>query len=792
MFSLASVKRIVPDAAIIALSNCGGTALDPERFAGHLVRTDLSELDFLRIYNALIFPNGVRKTTGRARNTGPLRALSDRGIIGQPGTRLRVLEVGASAGLDALATRALLEERGAVVDRYDLRDLHTHILYDPQRGLVFDEDKNLVQVDFGTHFVGIHFSYARPYQRVLNAPKQLRPWLLSKRLRWEDSPHMVRIPLVHADVDLSERSPFRLQRANVFEPIEGEYDLVICMHLLVSRYFDDATIERGIQNLTRNLAPGGVLVVGAAEGFSVITREASAKDDRIVRRSSAELGIHETSADGVPKPAGDDSARPTSTPATRRTGAVRRDPYRAICDRVYLPAVEGRKGMHFAEASREALANQRRSPDELAQIEMEKLRALLAHAAASSPFYARRLHEAGVSPDSVRTRADLLRIPLLEKADIAKFADEMRCRDYAGKTATAVTSGSTGIPLRFTYSAADQGWIEACRDRGHRWWGVRRADRVAVLWGRPLVGGRTAQARAWLKFRLRNTLSFNTFEELDETYLAEIARSLTRFAPTLVYGYGSSIGALALHMERAGLRLREDQRPMLVEYTGDHMYETERKVAERMFGAPVVPLYGSSEAGSIACACPSGSLHVSKDHVLVEILRTDETHAAADEPGDIVVTTLNNWAMPLIRYRLGDYGTLLSEPCACGITLPRMNLLVGKTADRVTTSSRTLVSSYVVDHIAKHLTRNGIRGIRQFLVEQTGKDDFVLHVVKDDPFDPRSVEIFKEKMTEYFGESIQTKVSYEKDVPVSASGKRRWFTRSFDPIAEPDTKARVE
>jgi phenylacetate-CoA ligase len=171
-------------------------------------------------------------------------------------------------------------------------------------------------------------------------------------------------------------------------------------------------------------------------------------------------------------------------------------------------------------------------------------------------------------------------------------------------------------------------------------------------------------------------------------------------------------------------------------------------------------------------------MHVSEDHIHVEILRDDGSPAVPGELGEIVITTLNSFAMPFIRYRIGDLGAFTREPCACGRVLRTMSLEVGKVADRITTSSKKLVSPYSLDYINKHLLRTGIRGIRQFLVEQTGRDDFVLHVVREERFDPRCITIFTEKMREYLGDSIRTEVHFTEAIPVAPSGKRRWFLDS--------------
>ncbi len=246
------LKALVPPHIAAFLGNCGGANRRRARFAGNLLRHDLTEAEFLAIYHSLIFPNGVRKTTAPERNSMVMRRVLEAGYVGRK--KIRVLEVGASAGLDALATWKLLRGAGCDVERYDLGDLFTEVRYDRRRGLVFDEDGRLLQVDLGSRFVAIYFSYNHPLQRITNLPKRLRPWALKRRLKYDPSAPVVRIPLVHPDLGVARGdTPFRLKRMNVFDPIDERYDLVVCMHLLVERYFDQATIDRAVDNLARSL-----------------------------------------------------------------------------------------------------------------------------------------------------------------------------------------------------------------------------------------------------------------------------------------------------------------------------------------------------------------------------------------------------------------------------------------------------------------------------------------------------------------------------------------------------------
>jgi hypothetical protein len=254
------------------LSNCGGTN-DESRFAGNLLRGNLSERERLRIYHALIFPNGVRKTSAPARNTRDLRALVDSGHL-RLSPALRVLDVGSSLGLDALSTAELLRTRGHEVREFVLGDLYPRVLYDVDRELVFDEDGHLLQVRRKGSFVAVNFAYNHATQRFTHAPKRLYPWLLKRRYSFDRSARMVPIPLVHPLVPLdTPSSPFRLRRMNVFEPLGDRFDLIICMNLLLRRYFGPYAIQRAVENLVAHLEPHGTAVLGGADGLRVLRVE---------------------------------------------------------------------------------------------------------------------------------------------------------------------------------------------------------------------------------------------------------------------------------------------------------------------------------------------------------------------------------------------------------------------------------------------------------------------------------------------------------------------------------------
>lgn len=250
-------------------ANCGGTNLRSDRFAGTLLKDNLSEELFAGIMHSLIFPGGVRKTTAYGRNVGILEYLLAEGQIEFPKHSLSVLDMGASGGLDAISTYQFLS-RKTKVEHYTLGDLYTHVSYDPKRGLIFDQDGNLIQIKRRFGFVSTNFECNTYVRKLLSWPKRLRPWLLERRYRrFSDSTDLIEIPLVHPD------SKFSMKRMDVFEPIQESFDFVICMHLLIERYFLKSKIEDGIKNLQAILNPGGYLLVGASDDYRLFHKNLS-------------------------------------------------------------------------------------------------------------------------------------------------------------------------------------------------------------------------------------------------------------------------------------------------------------------------------------------------------------------------------------------------------------------------------------------------------------------------------------------------------------------------------------
>ncbi|HRZ42989.1 MAG TPA: class I SAM-dependent methyltransferase [Bacteroidales bacterium] len=256
-------RTFLPAWLLAVRRHCGGYQRDGRLFAANLLTPDLPSDFYSRIASHLIFPNGVRKSTYPGRNAPLFEALfTAEGY--HPGKPLKILDIGASFGMDSMSNLSAIR-RYAEVESYTLADLYTEVLYDPQSGIIFDQDHIPVQIKRGKGFFNLWFEFKYPVEKLYHLCNQNK----TRRIRQQyknakpDPGHVRSIPLFHPEI--MKNSLFNTARLDVFTPIPETYDLVICLNLLQTRYFEPGKVEQGMQNLKNCLNPGGVLVTGVTD-----------------------------------------------------------------------------------------------------------------------------------------------------------------------------------------------------------------------------------------------------------------------------------------------------------------------------------------------------------------------------------------------------------------------------------------------------------------------------------------------------------------------------------------------
>jgi phenylacetate-CoA ligase len=316
-------------------------------------------------------------------------------------------------------------------------------------------------------------------------------------------------------------------------------------------------------------------------------------------------------------------------------------------------------------------------PAALAAFRDGQLRRLLRHAHRRGPFHRIRLDESGFSASEPHGVRDLAHLPIMTKRDIQRSAEHDLIAegcDPAGLIERR-TTGSTGQPLCIRRTWFEERILGALRWRALRSMGARSTHRFAEI-EEPLPDD--PSDRGELHGLLQRLGLYRQLRVDALRTPAEILQQLDAFAPDVISGYAGVVARIARAVPAPGQALS----PQLVAIHSDTLTPQMRGAISSGFQAPVFEIYDCNECNVVAWECrETGALHTCDDSTIVEVLRPDGTPAEPGEAGEIVVTALHSFAMPFIRYRIGDVVVAGEPQCACGSAFGTLGAVQGRMFD---------------------------------------------------------------------------------------------------------------
>lgn len=398
-----------------------------------------------------------------------------------------------------------------------------------------------------------------------------------------------------------------------------------------------------------------------------------------------------------------------------RSGAA----HRALA-RAGFAGQEWLKGHDSRRRLRELEASQWWSPERLRALQTERLRGLLLALEARHPYFAEVLERARIDPRAVRDLSVLERLPVTDKPLIRGYGDRWCHTARPRRLRRQQTSGSSGEPFAFWLTPERVSMDVATRRRATRWWGLDVGDSELVLW-RSAIENRVQHRLRRLRDALLNTTLLPA-ERLGEPEMGLLVDRIRRIRPRMIFGYPSVMARLAWHAEarEAGL----DRLGIRVAFATSEVLQPEWRAAiARGFGCAVANEYGARDAGLIARECPHGSLHVSAEGLICEVVDGAGRPLGPDRQGELVVTSLLNPDFPLVRYRTGDLGVLGSRRCACGRGLPVLERLQGRANDALLARGGTWVHGSTFNHLLR-----AVPGIRAYKIVQERIEEVTVYL----------------------------------------------------------------
>ncbi|MBI5040887.1 MAG: phenylacetate--CoA ligase family protein [Gammaproteobacteria bacterium] len=405
----------------------------------------------------------------------------------------------------------------------------------------------------------------------------------------------------------------------------------------------------------------------------------------------------------------------------------------------------------------------------LRERQMQQAQRLLLHAGQSSPGYRERLTRVGLPADGRIAAEDWSRVPMLLRAELQAGYAALRSTALPsdhGSVQEDHTSGSTGRPVRFAKTALTDLFWRAFTLRDHLWHGRDFTQRLAVIracdagqalppdgrhysgWGGATDGIYPTGPASLLNIETDIEQQFDWLLRQDADYL------LT---------YPTNLRALVQLSAQRGVRptrLREVR-------TASESLDTDlRALMQSIWNVPLIDMYTTREAGYIALQCPQHAhYHVMAEGVLVEILNADNQACVPGEIGRVVVTVLHNFALPLIRYEIGDYAEV-GAPCPCGRGLPVLTRILGRSRNMLTFPDGS-----------RHWPRFGYSGfadiapIRQLQLVQHSVEEIEARLVVDAALNVEQEVRFTAHLQTALGHPFRIRFTYLDSIPRSANGK---------------------
>jgi phenylacetate-CoA ligase len=406
------------------------------------------------------------------------------------------------------------------------------------------------------------------------------------------------------------------------------------------------------------------------------------------------------------------------------------------------------------------------SRGEIERYRDKQLRMVVKYAYDNSRFYHERFRKIGVKPEGIKTVGDLNKLPIVRKEDVVKNLRDVVSVEYdIAKLRVQRTSGSTGRPLYVYMTQAENEFRKAKHLRAQMVLGQKPWHKWVTITS-PLHFAETTRLQKIFKFYSVTPIS--VFDDVKKQ-----VSEIQKLKPDVIDGYSNSLLLLAKEIEKTGI---DDVRPKFLVGGAELISPPSRSYIEKVFEAPLYDQYATVEFERIAWQCrEKAEYHIDADSVIVQFVDENGEEVAPGERGEIVCTSLFNYAMPFIRYALDDVGIPSEKAeCPCGISFPLMKLIEGRKTSLLSFSNGRVLAPFAL--MLAIWTFKHYDLIDTFRVIQTKRDNIVFKL-KLKKYDAKVEEIRREltshvrKELKLNSDDVSIDVEFLDDIPLDKTGK---------------------
>lgn len=398
--------------------------------------------------------------------------------------------------------------------------------------------------------------------------------------------------------------------------------------------------------------------------------------------------------------------------------------------------------------------------DQIRGIQNEKLKSLIKHAYETVPFYHELMKKSNLVPSDIQTTDDLTKFPAVTKDQLKEHTPYRTISSLfqLNRLIPRFTSGSTGEPFKYYITKEEKIRKRAAFARFWRWGGWEFGNRLVNIMSAPnsmfQKNSFFRSAESFLlatKFIPASGLGPNTLDEV------------IKFQPQCIHGYTSSIYCLAEYAKKRGIHL--NLKGILT--SSETLLPRQRRIIEDVFGAKVYDEYGGEDMTFMAQCEKTDLYHANAENVIIELVK-DGKKVALGETGEVLITSLNRYAMPFIRYRIGDLARQSARACSCGRGLPTYENIEGRISDTIVTSSGRNITVGVFVVVFEY-----IQEVKMFQIIQKQRDKLLIKVMPEPGFNDQIKKRIQHDVENITGTGMQIEIVIVDNIETTVAGKRR-------------------
>ena len=435
------------------------------------------------------------------------------------------------------------------------------------------------------------------------------------------------------------------------------------------------------------------------------------------------------------------------------------------------PLMEKRRGNQIRNYLADLRLSCKKPEEIIIKDQQRKLTELLQYAVDQVPAY-EYLKESALEGENLFF--DIQKFPILTKSIYKANADRYLARNSAKENLILNrTGGSTSEPVEFYMDRRTVEYYEAARWRGLSWWGITPGSRCVMIWGNAIELN-ASQSRSYRRKDryLKNRIIIQAYH-LQPDRIQEYIDQINRYRPEYLYGYASALEAFANMMIKKNLKLSISLKAVVS--TAETLHPHQRESIEKAFACKTVNEYGARDAGILAYECKAGNMHITAENAYLEVVdKSTGSNMPEGETGELLVTDLNNFAMPRLRYMLGDRGSISHRKCSCDINLPLLERIDGREDDMLVSGDGTFVHGHIFNHLARLSMK-----MAKFQIVQHSREDATLKLVPEKNASEKDIEQFIDDIKSKLP-GVEMAVELVQDIPTPPSGKYRYAIRAFD------------